>query len=392
MNGSLKVLTLEPYYGGSHKAFLDGWMQYSRHEWTLLSLPPWKWKWRMRHSSITLASQTDEKIREGGEWDIIFCSDMLNLAEYLGLVPPSIQKLPSVVYFHENQLTYPIAHPQEFDFHYVLTNLITALAATEVWFNSSYHKDIFLDELRGFLKRMPDFQPLEAVDDIRRKSLVRYPGISQLLKRGERTPGPMRIVWAARWEHDKNPELFFKSLQILKANKIEFRISVMGEQFRQVPEVFNSAKQEFSDYIDHWGYQQERRDYENALLEADVFVSTADHEFFGIGVIEGIAAGAFPLVPDKLAYPETLERDNGNEDFYFNGKADQLAERLIQLSESIHKNNLWNGDPGRATRIAKKFCWKTKACLLDQDLCNVFYGLRKNEIESAKAIDTENHI
>ena len=371
MTESLKVLTLEPYYGGSHKAFLEGWMQFSRHEWTHLSLPPWKWKWRMRHSAITLANQTAERIRAGEEWDIIFCSDMLNLAEYMGLVPQVIQKLPSIVYFHENQLTYPVAHPQEFDFHYALTNLITALAATEVWFNSLYHQDIFLNELQRFLKRMPDYQPFEAIDDIRRKSLVRYPGIHQFPKRGERSPGPMRIVWAARWEHDKNPELFFESLRILRARRVEFRISVMGEQFRQVPNVFNSARQEFSDYVDRWGYQQGRNDYESALLEADVFVSTADHEFFGISVLEGVAAGAFPLVPEKLAYPETLDRDVGNEDFYYKSVADHLAERLVQLSEKIRENNLWDGDPDRAIRIAEKFFWRTKASLLDQELIRI---------------------
>ena len=322
----------------------------------------------MRHSAITLANQTTEKIRAGEEWDIIFCSDMLNLAEYLGLVPPSIQKLPSVVYFHENQLTYPVAHPQEFDFHFVLTNLITALAATEVWFNSSYHQDIFLDELQGFLKRMPDFQPFEAIEDIRNKSLVRHPGIHQFQKRGERSPGPMRIIWAARWEHDKNPELFFESLRIMKAKKIEFRVSVIGEQFRQVPDVFNFARQEFSDNIDLWGYQEDRNDYESALLEADVFVSTADHEFFGFSVLEGAAAGAFPLVPKKLAYPETLELDGGNEDFYYKGGADQLAERLTHLSEEIENNSLWDGDPDRAIHIVEKFFWNTKAPLLDEEL------------------------
>jgi glycosyltransferase involved in cell wall biosynthesis len=371
MSESLKILTLEPYYGGSHKAFLEGWMQYSQHEWTILSLPPWKWKWRMRHSAITLASQTSEKIREGKNWDVIFCSDMLNLAEYLGLVPLSIQKLPSIVYFHENQLTYPVAHPQEFDFHYVLTNLITALAATEVWFNSLYHQNIFLGELRGFLKRMPDFQPLEEIEDVRNKSFVRHPGIYQLPKRVKRIPGPMRIVWAARWEHDKNPELFFKSLLILKARKVEFRISVMGEQFRQSPDVFDSARKEFADHIDRWGYQQERSDYEAALSEADVFVSTADHEFFGFSVLEAAAAGAFPLVPEKLAYPETLGLDSGNEDFFFQGGADQLAERLIQLSEKIINNNLWDDDPDRAIRIVEKFFWKTKARLLDLELIRI---------------------
>jgi glycosyltransferase involved in cell wall biosynthesis len=322
----------------------------------------------MRHSAITLANQTAEKIKAGEKWDIIFCSDMLNLAEYLGLVPQSIQKLPSIVYFHENQLTYPVAHPQEFDFHFVLTNLITALAATEVWFNSSYHQDIFLDELRDFLKRMPDYQPFEAVDDIRNKSVVRHPGIHQFQKRGKRAPGPMRIIWAARWEHDKNPELFFESLRILKEKKIEFRISVMGEQFRQSPEIFNTARKEFADYIDLWGYQEDRSDYETALLGADVFVSTADHEFFGFSVLEGAAAGAFPLVPEKLAYPETLELEAGNEDFFFKGGAEELAEKLAGLSEKVRGNNLWDGDPDRAIRVVEKFFWNTKAPLLDEEL------------------------
>jgi glycosyltransferase involved in cell wall biosynthesis len=178
----------------------------------------------------------------------------------------------------------------------------------------------------------------------------------------------MHIVWAARWEHDKNPELFFKALQILKKSKVEFKISVMGEQFRRSPDVFDSARKEFAVHIDRWGYQEERSDYETALLDADVFVSTADHEFFGFSVLEAAAAGAFPLVPEKLAYPETLELDSGNEDFYFKGGADQLAERLIQLSQKIENNNLWDGDPDRAIRIVEKFFWKAKAGLLDEEL------------------------
>jgi len=215
---------------------------------------------------------------------------------------------------------------------------------------------------------MPDFQPLEAVEDVWNKSLVRHPGIDQFPKRGKRTPGPMRIVWAARWEHDKNPELFFKSLQILKAQKVEFRISVMGEQFRQSPDVFDSARKEFAANIDRWGYQKERNDYKDALSEADVFVSTADHEFFGFSVLEAAAAGTFPLVPERLAYPETLGLDSGNEDFYYKGGADELAERLVHLSEKIGDNNLWDDDPDRAIRIAEKFFWKTKAGLLDEEL------------------------
>ncbi len=89
---SLKILALEPYYGGSHKAFLDGWTAFSRHKWTLLTLPPRKWKWRMRHSAVTLANQTAEKVGAGERWDVLFCSDMLNLAEYKGLTHSSVQR------------------------------------------------------------------------------------------------------------------------------------------------------------------------------------------------------------------------------------------------------------------------------------------------------------
>jgi glycosyltransferase involved in cell wall biosynthesis len=163
----------------------------------------------------------------------------------------------------------------------------------------------------------------------------------------------------------------FEALRILKARKMKFRLSVIGEQFKNIPDVFHSARLEFSDFIDRWGYQQHRHHYEAALLEADVFVSTADHEFFGISVLEAAAAGAFPLVPEKLAYPETLELDAGNEEFFFKGGADELADRLIQLSGKIQDNNLWDGDPDRAVRIVEKFYWGLKANSLDQDISDV---------------------
>ncbi|MCK5000314.1 MAG: DUF3524 domain-containing protein, partial [Anaerohalosphaera sp.] len=124
----MKILALETYYGGSHKAFLNGWIANSKHDFTLLTLPPNKWKWRMRHAAITFSQQVDEMIADGQTFDTIFCSDMLNLAEFLGLVCESVRKLPTTVYFHENQLTYPVRFESERDCHFVLTNMTTALA------------------------------------------------------------------------------------------------------------------------------------------------------------------------------------------------------------------------------------------------------------------------
>ena len=63
----MRILALEPYYGGSHRAFLDGWVQRSRHEWTLHTLPPNKWKWRMRHAAVTLAWDIESEVQGGAQ-------------------------------------------------------------------------------------------------------------------------------------------------------------------------------------------------------------------------------------------------------------------------------------------------------------------------------------
>jgi glycosyltransferase involved in cell wall biosynthesis len=56
----------------------------------------------------------------------------------------------------------------------------------------------------------------------------------------------------------------------------------------------------------HWGYLPTRADYVALLSQADLVISTAEHEFFGISVLEAICAGAFPLLPNRLSYPELI--------------------------------------------------------------------------------------
>ena len=365
----MKILALEPYYGGSHRAFIDGWINKSRHEWTLLSLPPYKWKWRMRHSAVTFADQVGALVIEGRQWDVLFCSDMLNLAEFVGLVPVNIRRLPRVVYFHENQLTYPVRFESERDYQFAVTNMTTALAADSVWFNSTFHMNSFLEALGKFLRKMPDYNSPEAVLKIRNKSHVYPPGIDFFDERAPRKPGPLRILWAARAEHDKNPEDFFEALKILKDKGKEFRLNVIGERFRDEPEIFARAKDYFAEHIDRWGYLQSREEYIKALTEADVIVSTAHHEFFGISVVEAITAGAYPVLPNRLAYPEVLGLGKTDcvDQFFYNGSVKALADKLLVLARDAKDNNIWHGD-NRAVKLIQRFEWNNLAPVLDKAL------------------------
>jgi glycosyltransferase involved in cell wall biosynthesis len=314
-------------------------------------------------------------LRGDKNWDMIFCSDMLNLAEFVALVPVGIAQLPKVTYFHENQLTYPVRVEDERDYQFAMTNLTSALAANDVWFNSQFHMDSFLYALVKFLKSMPDYQPLDAVDKIRTKSSVYPPGIIDFPKRTKRKSGPLRILWAARWEHDKNPEDFFAALEILKKNNIRFEISVIGQSFRDRPEIFDKAKIQFSDNIVRWGYQQSHREYENALLEADVVVSTANHEFFGISILEAVAAGAYPLVPNRLSYPEILNPNElkDAEQFFYDGTAGDLADKLGLLAVRIQNTQIWPESITPET-LTECFKWKNLANQYDMALEKISRG------------------
>ena len=106
----------------------------------------------MRHGAVTFAQQVAERAAQGAAWDVLFCSDMLNLAEFVGLSGAAVQALPRVVYFHENQLTYPVRHASERDYQFGMTNITTCLAADQVWFNSAFHRDSFLEAVEVFLK------------------------------------------------------------------------------------------------------------------------------------------------------------------------------------------------------------------------------------------------
>ncbi|KAK7008571.1 glycosyltransferase-like domain-containing protein 1, partial [Biomphalaria glabrata] len=374
----------------------------------ICSLPAKKWQWRARVSALYF-SQTIPF----GNFKVLFASSVLNLAELIAL-RPDLAQTKKVVYFHENQLIYPVQQQLERDFQYGYNQILTSMVADKVIFNSTFNMDTFLSSISSHLKLIPDHRPKNLHEQIRPKCQVVYfplilcvndvsvekereyehdsshsianekpekespcsiinempekvskdsdsfvystetlykknhsedlktietaeesnsktgsfksfesllvnPSLCTVTKRGKESSSLnviaptdvqlqacshlLHIVWPHRWEHDKNPESFFSALFQLQADGYNFLVSVIGETFSEIPEIFYTAQQLLKDRIVAWGYQN-RCDYFKILDSAHVAVSTAHHEFFGVSMLEAVSRDCYPLCPKRLVYPE----------------------------------------------------------------------------------------
>ncbi|MHC4113503.1 MAG: glycosyltransferase, partial [Planctomycetota bacterium] len=114
-------------------------------------------------------------------------------------------------------------------------------------------------------------------------------------------------------------------------------------------------------------------EYETALKEADVFVSTANHEFFGISAVEAGLAGAYPILPNRLAYPEImgLGKEEGIEEFFYDGTVADLSEGLMALAERVEKGCWPSEDTDRLIRLMERYKWDNLGRVLDQAVANI---------------------
>ena len=212
------------------------------------------------------------------------------------------------VYFHENQFNYPgqVRDPAGFQFSSI--NFTSALCADSLAFNSTHNLESFLAGICSYLKKATDMDLRHLEKKIRRKSVVLYPGMdfrdidAAVAEKNTGLSVPV-IIWNHRWEHDKDPETFFAALFDL-VNVCDFRLIVLGEHFRDHPEVFDRAGKVLADKILYFDFAESRRKYARLLTCGTIIVSTALHEFFGMSVLEGVRAGCRPLVPDRLSYQE----------------------------------------------------------------------------------------
>jgi len=300
----LKFLFLEPFFGGSHREFARGLVTHSRHNIDLVTLPARFWKWRMRGAALYFI----KKAPSLNSYDGLLTTGLMSLSDFKALSKDPCP--PTLTYFHETQLTYPLAPGEHMDFQFGFTDITTALAADRILFNSQIHKDAFFSHLPGFLKMMPEYRPLWLVDKIRSRADVLYPGCrfpaDDLPGIDSPRGSPPLIIWNHRWEFDKSPDQFFEALDATLANGAAFRLALLGENFQAVPQAFERARERYGERIVQYGYVQSRKEYIQWLQQGAIVISTARQENFGMAVVEAIRFGCIPLLPNRLAYPEII--------------------------------------------------------------------------------------
>ena len=103
---------------------------------------------------------------------------------------------------------------------------------------------------------------------------------------------------------------------------------MIGQAYSQIPDAFSNGKERFADKIINWGFLPSRADYINVMNNADIAISTANHEFFGVTMVEAALAGCLCFVPNALSYPEIFPKE-----VRYNTEA-QLAKMLRQAIRS----------------------------------------------------------
>jgi len=364
----LKILLIEPYYTGSHKKWANDYRRLSNHNVKILSLKGQFWKWRMHGGAVTLA---DKFNKINWKPNLIIATDMLDFTTFLSLTRKKTYNIPAIIYFHENQISYPwspndIDVKKNRDSHYGFINYSSALSSDHILFNSNYHMNTFMNELNPFLKNFPDHNELDSINIIKRKSKTLHLGLDLKrfdLKKNKKNEKPS-ILWNHRWEYDKNPELFFSILEKVKNEGYKFNLIVIGENFSQSPKIFDRAKKDFKDELIHWGYAKTFELYAELLWRADILPVTSNQEFFGISVMEAIYCGNWPILPNRLTYPELLPEVNHKENIYQDEK--DLYKKIINAIvniENIRKTKL--------SSIASKFSWDIMVPVYDDFFSNV---------------------
>ena len=327
-----KILLLSGYDAASHRywrTILE--QQLADYEWTQIAMPDRHFAWRVRGNSMGFAFTHREELKQ--HYDLLVVTSMVDLSSLIGFCP-NLGNIPTIVYFHDNQFAYPVDKEHKNLVNIQLTSIYTALCADTLLFNSQYNQDTFIQGCQNLLSRLPDQVPpgltekLQSIAEVLPVPMAT--DVTKAAKQTQQTNVVPEIVWNHRWEYDKQPDVFFNALKLLRAKEIDFKLHVLGQSFRNSPDCFNDIETEFAGQLLHKGYLP-REEYLQVLARSDIVVSSALHDFQGLSIQEGITLGCLPVAPNRVAYPEYIPLN------YLYEVSDDRVEESHSLFDKLKK-------------------------------------------------------
>ncbi|MEZ5229247.1 MAG: DUF3524 domain-containing protein [Acidimicrobiales bacterium] len=359
----MKLLIVEPWLGGSHAQWAEGYRAVSVHDVSIVGLPADRWRWRLRGGAVPLAELVQRHVATKGRPDVVLVSSPLDAARLIGLLRSELEGVPVAVYQHESQLLYPNARGVASNDADALYDWFSWLAADVVFFNSDWHRRQVVAELPAFVRRLPDDDHVRSIDRVI-ESFETLPlglDLSWAAPSAERFDGTGPVVlWPHRWEPDKDPAAFARAVDRLVEVGLDARLVLAG------------ASGPLDDDVRRRVVDRHRRrvlaagpfgveEYRDWVCRSDVVVSCAHHDFFGVGVAEAVAAGCVPVVPDALNYPDLL----GDAAGAFGYRPGSFGTRLADVVRDLDR---WRAELPAAVAAVRCHDWGVMAAIYDQRL------------------------
>lgn len=341
--GVPRIWLLSAYRSDSHAAWSD-WLTANLDDidWRVLELPGRHFAWRTRGNPLSWLDSLPDELP-----DRLLATSMVDLATLRGL-HPRLADVPADYYFHENQFAYPRSDRQVTSIEARMVQLYGALAADRLVFNSDYNRRTFLEGVRGLLEQMPDQVPTGIWERLEAKCRVLPVPVNPVPPSDNRDE--RLVVWNHRWEYDKDPELFAEAMLALADRGVDFRLALLGSRPAEPPGALLRLRERLGERIIVDG-KLARQEYEQVLGRAAIAVSTARHEFQGLGMLEAASAGTRPLVPDALCYPEQYPEPYR----YPPGDSMALTDRLAEWLTATLPPSV---DVSRWTESRQKEAWR----------------------------------
>ena len=315
MSRQLDILAIEPFHGGARRAMLEAISRFSRHRWKILKLPPRKMERRLLVSATWFAEHLSRN--RIGHVDLLFSSEALNLADFLRL-RPDMGRRPSVVYFHDNQL--PEAGSDRPETPTDLVNLNSAMAASEIWFNSLYHLRTFLSRASGMVARHEELQMRSPMPSLMKKAHLVPPPIDLTAnpEGGSNAPAarrnPRSVLLDAR---GADHAVVSEALRMLEQREERMQLTVIG----RVKGLAASLRPITLD---------ERNDaaHLKSLQTCGVLVSARPDASADDLTVRALASGRHPVVLNAGVFPELLPEPM-HEQCLHEGTPESLAARML---------------------------------------------------------------